>query len=152
MPLTLVLGPANSAKAGEVLGAYADAAPRGALLVVPTVQDAAHYTKELAERGVVLGGAVLTFSGLAGEIARRSGYTARRISALQRERIVRAVIRDAALRKLAASARGQGFLTAVVSLVAELERSLVTPQRFAAALGTWADQDGERRAYADEVA
>ena len=31
MPLKLVLGPANSAKAGEVLGAYAQASQRGAL-------------------------------------------------------------------------------------------------------------------------
>ena len=64
MPLTLVLGPANSAKAGEVLGAYADAARRGAVLVVPTAVDARHYARELAGDGVVLG-SVLTFSGLA---------------------------------------------------------------------------------------
>ena len=51
MPLTLVLGPANSAKAGEVLGAFAAAARRGALLVVPTAADAAHYARELAARG-----------------------------------------------------------------------------------------------------
>ena len=43
MPLTLVLGPANSAKAGEVLGAYGAAARAGALLVVPTALDAEHY-------------------------------------------------------------------------------------------------------------
>ena len=43
MPLTLVLGPANSAKAGEVLGAYAAAAHRGALLVVPTAARRPHY-------------------------------------------------------------------------------------------------------------
>src|SRR5437763_1552971 len=54
MPLTLVLGPANSAKAGEVLGAYATAARRGAVLVVPTVLDARHYTRELAGPGALL--------------------------------------------------------------------------------------------------
>ena len=43
MPLTLVLGPANSAKAGEVLGAFAAAANRGAILVVPTAVDADHF-------------------------------------------------------------------------------------------------------------
>src|SRR6202042_2159671 len=43
MALTLVLGPANSAKAGEVLGSYAAAARRGALLVVPTVAGARLY-------------------------------------------------------------------------------------------------------------
>jgi hypothetical protein len=45
MPLTLVLGPANSAKAGEVLGAYRAEAARAALLVVPTRADAEHYTR-----------------------------------------------------------------------------------------------------------
>ena len=50
MPLTLVLGPANSAKAGEVLGAYAAAAHRGALLVVPTARMREHYARELAGR------------------------------------------------------------------------------------------------------
>ena len=49
MPLTLVLGPANSAKAGEVLGAYAAAASRAALLVVPTAADVTHYNRELAQ-------------------------------------------------------------------------------------------------------
>ena len=51
MPLTLVLGPANSAKAGEVLGAFAAAAGRGAILVVPTAADADHYGRELAGAG-----------------------------------------------------------------------------------------------------
>ena len=55
MPLTLVLGPANSAKAGEVLGAFAAASSRGAILVVPTSADAAHYSRELAVEGAVLG-------------------------------------------------------------------------------------------------
>ena len=71
MPLTLVLGPANSAKAGEVLGAFAAAANRGAILVVPTTADSAHYSRELAAGGAVLG-SVLTFSGLAFEIAATS--------------------------------------------------------------------------------
>ncbi len=79
MPLTLVLGPANSAKAGEVLGAFAAAAPRGALLVVPTAEDAAHYARELAGEGALLG-SVLTFAGLAGEVARRTGYSAWRLT------------------------------------------------------------------------
>ena len=73
MPLTLVLGPANSAKAGEVLGAYAAAAQRGALLVVPTAADAEHYSRELAEQGRVLG------SVLDVHRARRGDRPARRV-------------------------------------------------------------------------
>ena len=78
MALTLVLGPANSAKAGEVFSAYGAAAHRGGLLVVPNARDAEHYARELARSGAVLG-SVLTFGGLTEEIARRSGYAARRL-------------------------------------------------------------------------
>ncbi|MHB1837368.1 MAG: hypothetical protein ACYCXW_20680, partial [Solirubrobacteraceae bacterium] len=82
MALTLVLGPANSAKAGEVLGAFSAAARRGAILVVPTATDAIHYARELAGDGAVLG-SVITFSALTSEIGRRAGYAGRRLSALQ---------------------------------------------------------------------
>jgi ATP-dependent helicase/DNAse subunit B len=150
MPLTLVLGPANSAKAGETLGAYAAAAPGGALLVVPTAADARHYARELAEQGTVLG-SVLTFRGLAGEIARRAGYLARPISNLARERLLLGVLRSVNFEVLAASAQSPGFLTASAELIAELERSLVRPQRFAEALNRWGAEDPGRKPYAREV-
>jgi len=151
MPLTLVLGPANSAKAGEVLGAYAAAAPRGALLVVPTALDARHYTVELAASGVVLG-SVLTFSGLAREIARRVSYAGRRLSDRQRERVLERALAATSWEAMAASAGAPGFTAAAGELIAELERGLVTPQRFAAALGSWAQADERRAAYARDVA
>ena len=116
MPLTLVLGPANSAKAGEVLGAYAAAAQRGALLVVPTAGDAEHYSRELAGQGAVLG-SVLTFAGLAGEIARRARCGGRRLTALQRERVLRRAVGGARLEALAGAAEAPGFvLAACVSI------------------------------------
>ena len=86
VPLTLVLGPANSAKAGDVLGAFATASGRGAILVVPTAPGAAYYARELAADGAVLG-SVLTSSGLAREVANRAGDTRRRLTPLQRERV-----------------------------------------------------------------
>ena len=110
MTLTLVLGPANAAKAGEVLGAYASAAHRGALLVVPTAADAEHYGREVAEQGAVLG-SVITFAGLASEIARRAGYRSARLSALGRERVMRRVVGQASLRgarRVGALARVRG--------------------------------------------
>ena len=91
MALTLVLGPANSAKAGEVLGAYAAAARRGALLVVPTALDVGHYARELAGDAVVIG-SVLTFGGLVAEIGRRAGYGGRRLTEVQRERVLERVL------------------------------------------------------------
>jgi ATP-dependent helicase/DNAse subunit B len=150
MPLTLVLGPANSAKAGEVLGAYQAAARRGALLVVPTWSDARHYTRELAGYGAVLG-SVLTFSGLAREIARRTDYTGHRLSELQREQVLDRVLGAARFEALAESAGAPGFLVTAGKLIAELQRSLVTAQRFAAALRTWSASDERRAAYAQDV-
>jgi ATP-dependent helicase/DNAse subunit B len=151
MPLKLVLGPANSAKAGEVLGAYASAAHRGALLVVPTAPDAAHYARELAGTGGVLG-SVLTFDGLASEIARRVGYSGRRLSTLQRDRVLRRAVARIRFEALGRSAPAPGFVTAAGNLVGELQRTLVTPQRFAAAMRTWAAADERRRSYAEDVA
>jgi ATP-dependent helicase/DNAse subunit B len=151
MPLTLVLGPANSAKAGEVLGAFAAASGRGAILVVPTALDADHYARELAAQGAVLG-SVLTFSGLAFEIAGRAGYSARRLTRLQRERVLERAtegIRFGALREAAVTA---GFAFAAGELIAELQRSLVTPERFAGAMRRWAAEDARREAYARDVA
>ncbi len=151
MPLSLVLGPANSAKAGEVLGAYAAAARRGAILVVPTAADAQHYTRELAADGAVLG-SIVTFAGLAAEIARRVGYGGSRLSSLQRRRVLRRVVRGTRLEVLARAARSPGFVAAAGKLISELERALVTPQRFASALRTWAAEDPRREPYARDVA
>ena len=151
MPLTLVLGPANSAKAGEVLGAFTAAAHRGAILVVPTAADASHYTRELASEGAVLG-SVLTFSGLAREIAARTGYVGRRLSALQRERVLERALAGIEFDAMREAALTEGFPNAAGELIAELQRSLVTPQRFAAAMRTWAEQDPRRSGYARDVA
>ncbi|MFL5830324.1 MAG: PD-(D/E)XK nuclease family protein [Solirubrobacteraceae bacterium] len=151
MPLTLILGPANSAKAGEVLGAYAAAARRGALLVVPTTLDAEHYSRELAEQGAVIG-SVLTFGGLTREIARRTGYSGPRLSELQRDQIVKRAIAGLQLSVLARSAAAPGFAPAAGALLAELQRALVTPQRFAQAIRAWAAEDPRRERYAEDLA
>src|SRR3984885_14225149 len=151
MPLPLVLGPANSAKAGEVLGAFAAASARGAILVVPTAADAGYYTRELAAEGALLG-SVLTSSGLAREIAGRTGYAGRRLTALQRERVLERALAGLEFDALREAAGTAGFSHAAGELIAELERSLVTPQRFAAAMHSWAAQDPRRDPYARDVA
>ena len=150
MPLTLVLGPANSAKAGEVLGAYGAAARRGALLVVPTAVDARHYARELAADGVVLG-SVVTFSGLAAEIGRRAQYAGRRLSPLQRERILERVVAGSRLEVLRESAGAAGFAAAAGELIAELARGMVAPERLTSGLRAWSAQDVRRAPYAREV-
>jgi ATP-dependent helicase/DNAse subunit B len=150
MPLKLVLGPANSAKAGEVLGAFSALAPRGAMLVVPTAADALHYRHELAGQGSVLG-AVTTFSGLAAEIARRARYTARRLTLRQRDELLRVAVAATSLETLAESAGAPGFRRAAAELIAELERGLITPQRWQSALRAWGREDPRRAPYAEDL-
>jgi ATP-dependent helicase/DNAse subunit B len=150
MALTLVLGPANSAKAGEVLGAYAATAQRGALLIVPTAADARHYSRELAEQGCVLA-SVLTFTGLAEEIARRARYFERRLTRIQRERALERVVEAARLSVLREAAATTGFPAAVGELVAELERALVSPARFAQAMRKWGEEDERRSGLARDI-
>ncbi|MGA2009043.1 MAG: PD-(D/E)XK nuclease family protein [Solirubrobacteraceae bacterium] len=150
MALTLVLGPANSAKAGEVLGAYAAAARRGALLVVPTASDAEHYARELAGEDVVLG-SVLTFGGLVAELGRRAPYAGRRLSDLQRERLLERTLAGMRFDALQASTGASGFVEAAAALIAELQRELISPQRFTVALRAWAAQDVRRATFARDV-
>ena len=127
MPLTLITGPANAAKAGAVLERLRAALARDPVLVVPTSADAAHYARELAGAGLVFGAEVTTFPRLMRDIAadrRRARAAAGRLA---RERVVRAAIGDVELRELAASAAGPGFADALGDLFAELQRSLASP-------------------------
>lgn len=150
MPLTLVTGPANAAKAGVVLGAYREALASEPLLVVPTSADVEPYQRELAAAGAVFGGEVLTFTRLLGLIARRAGVRARQLSFLARDRAVAAAVGAAELRVLAGSAGTPGFARAAGRLYSELQRARVTPERFTAAMRTWGE--GSRAAYASDVA
>jgi ATP-dependent helicase/DNAse subunit B len=156
--LTLITGPANSAKAGEVFAAYAAASRRGAVLVVPTARDARHYERELAasggERPPVVLGSVLTFDGLVSRVAERAGYAGRRLSALQRRQLLVSLVarlRRDGLDALDSSARGPGFALAAGDLIAELQRSLITPQRFTQALRAWAAQDVRRAGFTHDL-
>jgi ATP-dependent helicase/DNAse subunit B len=137
VPLKLVTGPANSAKAGAVLGAFRARRRQQPWLVVPTAADVAPFERELTGEGATQAGRVTTFAGLAEEIARRAGWWARSIGPLQRERLVAGAVAEAPLQALAPAAGTPGFLVSAVALVTELERSLVTPQRFIAAVRAW---------------
>ncbi|HEX3873817.1 MAG TPA: PD-(D/E)XK nuclease family protein, partial [Solirubrobacteraceae bacterium] len=155
MPLTLVTGPANSAKARVVLDRYRSQLHRrrtgGPILVVPTSADAVHYRRELVDSGVVLGARVESFGGLLTEIADRAGVGAVPLGRAARERVVAAAIADARLELLGPSAAAPGFLAAATRLVGELGSRRIAPQRLTAALRAWAP-DGRRRTYCDEVA
>ncbi len=137
MPLKLVTGPANSAKAGAVLDALRAGHRRRPWLVVPTRADVGEFERELTGEGSTQAVRVTTFSGLTREIARRAGWWARGLGPLQRERLVASAIAEAKVEALAPVAATPGFLASALAFVAELERSLVTPQRFTAAVRAW---------------
>jgi ATP-dependent helicase/DNAse subunit B len=152
MPLHLVSGPANSGKAGRVLGAYRERLEQEPILVVPAFRDVDWVQRELARGGAVLGTRVVRFAWLFRLIAERCDLPrARSASRLRRELLVEQVVSRTTLSALAASAERPGFPRAAARLVAELERSMVSPARFTQALREWAG-DGPRRAYANDVA
>lgn len=143
MSLTLVIGPANAAKAGAALGAFRALLRRDPWLVVPTRDDVAHYERELARDGPRRGGRVATFSGFVREVAQRAGYAARVLAPLQRERLVADAIASARLEALAPIAATRGFLHAAGAFTAEMERTLLTPQRLTAAVRALPDAPPE---------
>src|SRR5436305_12812269 len=125
MPLKLVTGPANSGRAGEVLGAYRARLAEEPILVVPGYRDVEHSLRELAAHGAVFGAHAVRFQRLFDEIARRCGAPAlARASDLQRRLLVEEAVRGLDLRALRDSAGRPGFTRAALALVAELERSL----------------------------
>jgi ATP-dependent helicase/DNAse subunit B len=153
VPLQLVTGPANAAKAGEVLGGLRARLDDDPILIVPTVGDVEHSQRELAERGAVFGARVMKFDWLFREIAARAGFAGREASDFQRELIVEEAVREARLDVLAESAAQPGFVKAAARFMAELGRARpeVSSARLTRALRDWAG-DGPRRAYAEEVA
>jgi ATP-dependent helicase/DNAse subunit B len=155
VPLTLVTGPANAAKAGEVLGGLRARLERDPVLVVPAFQDVEHAQRELAERGAVFGARVLRFEWLFREIALRTDLSQRPASDVQRELIVEEAVRRARLRVLSESAAQPGFVRAATRFVAEVRRydrdAALDPGRFARAMRAWAG-GGPRRPYAEDLA
>lgn len=91
MPLSLIVGPPNSGRAGEIRDRVLAAAGRNPVLVVPTRDDAERFEWELCASGrPVLGASVTTFAPLAGALARAaSAPVPPPPSALERYGVVR---------------------------------------------------------------
>jgi hypothetical protein len=134
MPLRLITGPANAAKAGEVLRRFRAARERSPLLAVPRAADVDHYQRELALDGALVGGSVVPFGSLVREIAGAVGVEGRPLGPVARQRVVTAAVRHAGLRELAASAASPGFAAAAGALLGELGRAGVGPEALRAAL------------------
>jgi ATP-dependent helicase/nuclease subunit B len=152
MPLTLVTGPANSAKAQFVLGHYRAALAQAPILVVPRSGDAEHYRRELADSGLVLGVRVEPFSGLMRELAARAGIGTRVLGERAREAVVAAAVAGTQLGALSPATRAPGFAGALGGFIGELESRRIEPQRFTRALRGWAPAGTRRRVYAEDLA
>ncbi|MEJ7714496.1 MAG: hypothetical protein WKF40_01825 [Thermoleophilaceae bacterium] len=97
------------------------------MLVVPASQDVEHARRELAVTGATFGARVVRFSHLFALIARRTGYTARRATELQRRLVAEDAVRRAELAVMAESAQRPGFVRALLRFISELERATVEP-------------------------
>ena len=156
MPLELVTGPANSEKAGHVLGGVRVSAQAGEepLLVVPRRPDVDAYRRELAGEEVALGVGVTDFAGLLREMARRATVGGRSLGERARERVaaVVAVEQASRLRTLAAAAGTEGFPRALTRLSAELSAARCDPRRFALAMTIWGRAERREQFAADLAA
>jgi ATP-dependent helicase/DNAse subunit B len=132
MPITLVTGPANAAKAEVVLDAVRRHLAHGdePLLVVPTRADAEHYTRELAADGAIVGVRVERFAGLIEQLVARSGGGEQPLRRFAQESLL------AALAARRGNAAGAGFVGALSDLVGELEIRRVTPARLQRAVAS----------------
>ena len=129
MSLSLIVGPPNSGRAGKIRERLAAALGRDPVLVVPTLEDASRFERELCERGSpVLGVSILTFERLFDEVARATGGAGRPpLTDPQALHLVRRAIATTELHVLARSARHRGFAAELAALIEEIESSCLDP-------------------------
>src|SRR5207249_11043469 len=149
MSLSLLVGPPNSGRAGEIRARLEGALDLDPVLVVPTGDDAARFERELcAGDRAVVGASIQTLSRLTDAIAAATGAELQpQLSAAQRLALVRAAARETELRSLSASAARRGFAPALEHLIGELQAALVTPGQLAGAAAELDDS-----AYESELA
>jgi hypothetical protein len=131
MPLELVCGPANCGKIALLCARFLEAVDAGAdpLLVVPNRTDVEALERELLHtRGVLLGGAVVTFDDLFEEVLGRCRELRPVASEVQRRLLMARAVREAPLSALAPSARFPGFVDALLGLAGELAAVRRPPQ------------------------
>ncbi|MGH2991556.1 MAG: hypothetical protein ACRDMA_17195, partial [Solirubrobacterales bacterium] len=123
MSLQLIVGPPNSGRAGAARERLAAALGRDPVLVVPTVEDASRFERELCGADeAVLGASILTFERLFDEVVRATGAPVRPpLTPAQSAHLVRRAIATTELGILARSARRSGFADALATLIEELQ-------------------------------
>jgi ATP-dependent helicase/DNAse subunit B len=137
MPISVIVGPPNSGRAGAIQARLEEALDREPVLVVPTADDAARFERALCgPGGALLGASISTFHHLTDEIAAATGAGLRPLlTDAQRLAMVRSVLRDADLRLLAAARRQPGFAPALERLIGELQAALIGADELARAAG-----------------
>ena len=138
MSLNLIHGPPNSGRAGLIVERFLESLGHEPVLVVPTLDDVFDFERELCRRSdAVLGGSVLVFEGLFGEVARAAGEALPEpLTQSQRMRVLRAAIAGVTLGPLAGSARRLGFAAALDELIGELQGAMRTPESMLAGAST----------------
>ncbi len=131
MTLALIEGPPNSGRAGAIRRRLEAALARDPVLVVPTLEDADRFERELcaaAGDGAVLGASILTFERLFEDVLRVTGApVAAAMSEVQELHVARVAIARTELRVLARSARRPGFARALVPALGELQAGCLDP-------------------------
>ena len=150
MPLNLIHGPPNSARAGLIRRRFVAALERDPILVVPTVDDVFAFERELCGEGAALGGAAMTFAALFRTVATVAGVPpGAMLSPAQRLRAIAVAIerRRDRLGPLRRSAARPGFAGAFERLLDELQGAGVDPEAVEASAATL-----EGSAYLADVA
>src|SRR6266545_3287853 len=131
--LSLIVGPPNSGRSGEIQTRLDALLGEDPILVVPTADDATRFERELCAGGrAVLGASIQTFRRLSDQVAAATDAALRPgLTAAQRLALVRAAARETELRTLSASAARRGFAPALDRLIGELQGALVGPNELA---------------------
>ncbi len=145
MPVSLIVGPPNSGRAGELLTRLNAVAGREPVLVVPTSQDASRFERDLSGDGrASIGISLRTFRWLFTDLAEVYGVAlGPALSTPERLALVRVAVASTPLRVLRRSASRPGFAPALDSLLSELGAALIGPGQLAAAASDLPDGDAE---------
>ncbi|MGH2998342.1 MAG: hypothetical protein ACRDNM_03495, partial [Gaiellaceae bacterium] len=137
MPLSLIAGPANAGKVEMLLDRYLAALEREPVLIVPNRSDVGRVERELlARRPALFAGSIGTFDDVFERVANAGDEARPVVPGAQRALLVRRVLANAQLDRLAASARFGGFADALQQALSELESGLLDPAELAGDLAT----------------
>src|SRR5581483_11564341 len=124
MPISMIVGPPNSGRLGEVVRRLRAQLDREPVLLVPRVADADRFERALCADGApVTGVSIRTFAWLLEDLAAALALAVPPLlSAPERLALARAATR---------SAERPGFAPALVALIEELEAALIPPTELA---------------------